>query len=179
MISSGRNSCVFLWLALAGLLHAQAPVTGAAPASTGLWAALVLIVGLVGGTLLIYSSIKDGRSAKATIQWPSVPGTVVFSQMVQDRSTDPVTSSPVVQYTYIVQGQALLGTKVTFGSIVSWAGPKIVAKYPKGKAVEVFFNPQQPSSAVLEKGGSTKVAMAAGVGILLFCVVVGAIMVAR
>jgi len=90
-------------------------------------------------------SIVNGRKAKASMQWPSVQGTVVFSEMVMDTSTssDIATWSPVVTYSYAVNGQALQCSRVKFSPA---RGKKVVAKYPKGNAVQVFFDPQQPST---------------------------------
>jgi hypothetical protein len=75
-----------------------------------------------------------------------------------------------VTYSYTVNGQALQCSRVKFSPA---RGKKVVAKYPTGNAVQVFFDPQQPSSAVLEKGGSTKVMLLVGVAVIVGCCLVG------
>ena len=61
--------------------------------------------------------------------------------------------SPVVEYSYRVQGRDYHGSRLAFGADV--AGPRdfaeaIVARYPAGREVTVHFNPANPSFAVLE-----------------------------
>jgi hypothetical protein len=156
-------------LATAASLSA-APV--AAATSDAGWAWVAPVGGFLAGGLLICMSIINGRKAKASMQWPSVQGAIVSSEMVMDTSTssDIATWSPVVTYSYTVNGQALQCSRVKFSPA---RGKKVVAKYPKGNAVQVFFDPQQPSSAVLEKGGSTKVMLLVGVAVIVGCCLVG------
>jgi hypothetical protein len=52
-------------------------------------------------------------------------------------------------------------------------GKKILEKYPKGSKVDVLFDPQHPSTAVLEKGGSTRVMLFAGVAVIAGSCLVG------
>jgi hypothetical protein len=115
---------------------------------------------------LIVKATLDGRQSKASLLWPAVPGTVVFSQMMTYAAGEGTTSIPKVTYSYEVNGQALQCSTVKFGIARS---EKIVAKYPTGAPVEVFFDPQKPSHAVLEKGGSTRVILFAGIGTIVFC----------
>ena len=77
-------------------------------------------------------------------------GAVISSVMVQEATGEVVTFTPVVTYNYLVNGQTLQCNRVRFSPV---RGKKILAKYPTGSAVEVFFDPQHPSTAVLEKGG--------------------------
>jgi hypothetical protein len=159
----------------AAILATAASLTAApvvAANSDTRWAWVAPVVGFLAGGLLICMSIVNGRKAKASMQWPSVQGTVVFSEMVMDTSTssDIATWSPVVTYSYAVNGQALQCSRVKFSPA---RGKKVVAKYPKGNAVQVFFDPQQPSTAVLEKGGSTKVMLFVGVAVIVGCCLVG------
>jgi len=122
---------------------------------------------------MIFLSIREGRKAKASLQWPSVPGTVVFSGMVRDKSAssdDTNPYDPVVTYSYVVNGQALQSSNVRFSGISS---KKSLAKYPTGNPVQVFFDPQQPATAVLEKGGSTRVMLFVGVAVISGSFVIG------
>jgi hypothetical protein len=150
-----------LLFAFAGLLHAQ---TAVATESGSGWGCVVPVVGMLGGGLLIGMSILNGRKAKASMQWPSVPGAVVSSVMVTDTNgADIATFTPVVTYNYVVNGQALQCDRVRFSPTRS---KKILAKYPNGNPVQVFYDPQHPSTAVLEKGGSTRVMMFVGIAVI-------------
>ena len=163
-----------MFFAFAGLLNAQ----GATPSSggSGGWAALSFLIGLVVGGGLIYGSIVNGRKAQASLQWPSVPGTVLYSQLVRDSTSgsgDVETFSPVITYTYIVNGQGLQCSRVNFSGTKS---KKQLATYPKGIPVQVYYDPQQPTTAVLEKGGSTKVMLFVGIAVIAFGCVVALVM---
>ena len=60
---------------------------------------------------------------------------------------------PVVQYSYQVMGQMLQGRGVIPGPETggSWAH-KVVERYPAGAQVMVYYDPNNPSDAVLERG---------------------------
>jgi Protein of unknown function (DUF3592) len=137
------------------------------------WGWIVPVAGLLIGGSLIVKSILDGRTAKASVGWPSVPGTVVFSGMVEDRQADSASSSPLVTYSYIVNGQILEGSRVRFSGVQT---RKILAQYPKGNTVQVFFDPQRPSNAVLEKGGSTRVMLFVGVAVIVGACAMGLVL---
>jgi hypothetical protein len=141
--------------------------------STGSGWGVAPVVGFLTGGLLIFMSIRDGRKAKASLQWPSVPGTVLSSELVVDTTGEIATYTPVVTYSYVVNGQALRCSKVRCTSTTS---KKVLAKYPRGGAVQVFFDPQVPSTAVLEKGGGTSVMMFAGVAVVVAGCLIGLVL---
>jgi hypothetical protein len=168
---SNRSLSFPILFAFTGLLSAQnvvPPGTVADPSLLFLgW--FIAGIGLLGGGFLIIRSVINGRKSKASLQWPSVPGTVVFSQMVQ---SGPYGSgyhgsgtSPKVTYSYVVNEEAYQCSKVEFGRGRS---KKILAKYPQGNPVQVFFDPQRPSYAVLEKGGSTRAVLFGGIAMIVF-----------
>jgi hypothetical protein len=151
-----------MFFASAGLMNAQTVTTSGTSSGAG-WAWIPPVVGLLCGGLLIWMSIVNGRKAKASLAWPSAPGTVVSSVLVQDTTGEITTFTPVVTYTYVVNGQTLQCDRVGFSPT---RNKKILAKYPKGNPVQVFFDPQHPSTAVLEKGGSTRVMMFVGIAVI-------------
>jgi hypothetical protein len=160
---------VVLGLVFANMLDAQTVTASAAGSGAG-WAWIPPVAGLLIGGLLIGMSIVNGRKAKASLAWPSVPGAVVSSVMVQEGTGEVVTFTPVVTYNYVVNGQALQCNRVRFSPV---RGKKVLEKYPTGNPVQVFFDPQHPSTAVLEKGGSTRVMMFAGVAVIAGSCLVG------
>jgi hypothetical protein len=119
---------------------------------------LLLIVGILGFVLLILNVIFLGiiffmRRRMATVsQWPSTMGAVNSSYLERRSSSEGgSTNYPVVQYSYQVGGQAYQGMKIAPGPEVGGTGAgKVVARYPAGAQVMVFYNPQNPSDAVLE-----------------------------
>jgi len=154
---------------LVSSLHAATTATNAGAGTSG---SLAIFAGLLVGGFIICASVVNGRKAKASLTWTSVPGEVVFSGMITDGS-DQNTFYPSVTYNYSVNGQPLQSSRVGFNGVKS---KKMLAKYPKGSRVEVFFDPNQPSTAVLEKGGSTKTGMFVGVAVILGSLVMGTVL---
>jgi len=119
---------------------------------------LLLTVGIIGFVLLILNAVFLGviffmrRKMAAVSQWPSTMGTVMMSRTETRSSGEGYTDYPVVQYSYQVRGQAYQGLKLAPGPEVGGSGArKVVAKYPPGAQVMVFYNPENPSDAVLER----------------------------
>jgi hypothetical protein len=119
---------------------------------------LLLIVGIIGFVFLILNVIFLGiiffmrRRMAAVSQWPSTMGMVNNSYLERRSSSEGgSTNYPVVQYSYQVGGQAHHGAKIAPGPEVGGTGAgKVVMRYPTGAQVMVFYNPQNPSDAVLE-----------------------------
>ena len=120
---------------------------------------LLLTVGIIGFVLLILNAIFLGviyfmrQKMAAVSQWPSTMGTVMMSTIEQRSSSEGgYTDYPIVQYSYQIAGQTYQSMKRAPGPEVGGTGArKIVARYPAGAQVMVFYNPQNPSEAVLEK----------------------------
>ena len=84
--------------------------------------------------------------------WPSTMGTVVNSFLEQRSDSEGTTNYPVVQYSYQVAGQTYQSSKRAPGMEVGGTGAgKVIARYPVGAQVMVFYDPQKPSDAVLER----------------------------
>ena len=120
---------------------------------------LLIIVGAISFFFLILNVIFLGiiffmRKRMATVsQWPATMGTVHASSLERRSSSEGgYTNYPVVQYSYQVGGQAYQGMKIAPGPEVGGTGAgKVVERYPAGAQVMVFYNPQNPSDAVLER----------------------------
>ena len=119
----------------------------------------LLVIGILVFVLLILNAIFLGviffmRRRMATVsQWPSTMGTVNSSYLERRSSSEGgSTDYPVVHYSYQVGGQSYQGAKLAPGPEVGGTGAgKVVARYPEGAQVMVFYNPQDPSDAVLER----------------------------
>lgn len=120
---------------------------------------LLLTVGIIGFVLLILNAVFLGviffmRRRMATVsQWPSTMGTVIASYLERRSSSEGgSTNYPVVQYSYQVNGQMFQSAKLAPGPEMGGTGAgKVVARYPAGAQVMVFYDPQKPSEAVLER----------------------------
>ena len=120
---------------------------------------LLLAVGIIGIVLVILNVVFLAilffmrRRMAVVSQWPAAMGTVTTSYLEQRHSSEGgYTNYPVVGYSYQVSGQAYQGAKLAPGPEVGGTGAgKVVARYPAGAQVMVFYNPQNPSDAVLER----------------------------
>jgi hypothetical protein len=120
---------------------------------------LLIPLGVIGFVFLVLNVIFLGiiffmrRRMAAVSRWPSTLGTVNASYLERRSSSSDSgsTNYPVVQYSYHVGGQAYQGAKLAPGPEVGGTGAgKVVARYPAGAQVMVFYNPQNLSDAVLE-----------------------------
>jgi hypothetical protein len=114
---------------------------------------------IIGFVLIILNVVFLGiiffmrRRMAVVSQWPSTMGTVLMSTIERRSSGEGGYSDyPVVQYSYQVNGQAYQSYKLAPGPELGGSGArKVVAKYPAGAQVMVFYDPQKPSDAVLER----------------------------
>ena len=114
--------------------------------------------------LLIWDAVQLAKSTsaadegKASLDWPTAPGTVIKSgvgTIARGRRTDYV---PAVDYTYTVGTAAHTGHRVHFTAFDRRAyddAAAIAARYPVGATVVVHYDPQQPDESVLEPGAPT------------------------
>ncbi|MBK8572462.1 MAG: DUF3592 domain-containing protein [Holophagaceae bacterium] len=102
---------------------------------------------LTGAALLALSLWLRSRSQQC-LQWPSVTGHVIESR-VDDTHLDMM--KPVLRYRYEVGPQSYIGFRVSFSGYVASrsAMEKLIKPYSQGSAVTVYYDPQNPSSAVL------------------------------
>ena len=118
----------------------------------------LLTVGIIGCVFVILNVIFlaiiicTQRKMAAVQAWSSAMGTVLASYLERRSSSDGLTNYPVVQYSYQVGGQPYQGAKIAPGMEVGGTGAgKVVNRYPQGAQVMVFYDPNNPSDAVLEK----------------------------
>ena len=104
--------------------------------------------------LIFLGILFSTRRKMAAVQgWPSTMGTVLMSTLEWRRSGNRGSAAyPVVQYSYQVNGQAYQGRKIAPGMEVGGTGAgRVVERYPAGAQVMVFYDPNNPADAVLER----------------------------
>lgn len=130
---------------------------------------LLIIVGAFIGLsistiLFVFLSKPMMDKYKEVQDWPSVQGTISSSDFdcweeekkVDDRYVTETKCAALVEYKYTINGNSFInsdirpnnGIKTTYDRNTA---EQIVAKYPVGAKVEVFYNPDDKSNAVLEK----------------------------
>ena len=120
---------------------------------------LVAVPFVIVALVFLIIVLRAGAKVRASKNWPTTPGRVLNSYIEPRRSRSGRGTSTayyaVVFYEYMVNGQRLQSNRIRFGSDLGygWTSPaqKTVDQYPPGAMVEVFFNPADPSEAVLQR----------------------------
>jgi hypothetical protein len=140
--------------------------------------------GLV-GLVITHSAGRQFRLGRRSVKWPWTPGEVISSEVSvryerdSGLSDDDVTRTrgftrPDVRYRYLV-GHPRIGTRVSVDAQVETSGLNLaqrwVDKYPPGKKVRVYYDPDDPDEVVLERGEGNFSVFFLGLGLLLlgFC----------
>lgn len=111
---------------------------------------IFLFVGVIFTVIGIYLFVQDWE----TLSWDKTEGVVKDSRVLHLGVRRYVAS---VEYEYLVNGQMMQGTIVESGPDIptysaSAIPRRVVDRYPVGKRVAVYFDPQNPSNANLEPG---------------------------
>lgn len=149
-----------------------------------LCAGLFLFAFGAGGVYLIVRGLKNRKQAAQSQNWPSVPGMVVESAVRQVNSQDAegdtdIRYAPQVVYEYTVDAHPYRSSQMSFGPTQTHQrrtdAEAIMQRYPVGAAVAVYYDPQNPGQAVLERSAAGNSAMfiigiaLLAVDVCLFC----------
>lgn len=125
---------------------------------------LMAVVFFVIGLGLFAFLVRNINRAKASLRWSQTGGKISYSGThVVDTSTSPhrhdgMSATMIdVRYSYKVDGQDYEGTRVTFSDNVVKTGgalSQMQEDFPEGSTIPVYFNPEDPSRAVLVQGTS-------------------------
>lgn len=113
--------------------------------------AFLTLVGLIG----VWFVIRRRAYARRSTTWPKADGRIVESRIdVWRHDLKPDRFTPIVTYTYDVQGKAYENDRIRPESSVAYwdrarAG-NILANYKKEAAVRVTYNPSNPRESFLE-----------------------------
>jgi hypothetical protein len=111
------------------------------------------------GLVAIWGGFELRERARRMTTWPSVLGRVTASAVVAEGAfqTDGSTSYyPQIRYTYVVAGRGYAGQRrsllnVGVEGVFRGGAQRIVERYPVGSDVLVFYDPANPSEAILER----------------------------
>jgi hypothetical protein len=145
----------------------------------GLSITIVAVVLGVIALVFVLKALAAWRQAGASQSWPSTTGTVLSASIARSPrrgTTGGGSFYPVVTYEYTVNGQRLMGNRISFGAqmgsgIRSWAESR-AANYPVGNPVPVYYNPANPTDAVLERSASGGWGNLLIVGVLVVAIVI-------
>jgi hypothetical protein len=117
-------------------------------------ALFLLVVGIFGAIALAFG-IWASITAENANDWPTTMGEVTQSYIQTQHGREGTTYSPVVFYTYQVDGFSYTSNRVSMMTVSSSdysQAANVVERYSVGSMVEVHYDPDQPSSAMLETG---------------------------
>lgn len=112
------------------------------------------------GYIALFSGLDKIDQAKSSTTWPSVPGTIVQSQMLitdddtdDNEKKDPLAHATVIIYRYQIDGKWMMGNRVSWNTThTDEIAKQRMRAYPLDKTVQVYYSPDNPSLSILEPG---------------------------
>ncbi len=111
----------------------------------------------------IYALWRMRNQVAAGKFWSRTSGKIVtstFSQPDVPRKGGETDATVDIRYQYQVSGKNFKGKRVKFGGqggMTQFAAEQLVAKYPVGAAVQVYYDPKSPLHAALEPRNKSSV----------------------
>jgi len=164
----------------------QGPTVMQQPINTFGWIIFrwVMPAGFVlGGVWLIAAQTTAMWRGLQSRSWPTTAGTIVYAgwQSYQrsgayigpNYNAAPFLHQPDIHYRYEVNGRVYEGSRVSLhdhrdGNLGNVKA--IVERYPVGSAIEVYFDPSEPSQAILEPGVAWFNVLFLGMGVVFVLV---------
>jgi hypothetical protein len=121
-------------------------------------AAPLAVVGAVAASVGLRA--RRARSVRSlAARWPLTRGTVLSATVQVSHQGRSRHETPLVLYTYQVNGQVFQGRQVRagdeFGRVrvngAASSASHTVARYPAGSCVEVYYDPANPANSALER----------------------------
>ncbi len=118
------------------------------------------IMFLIMGLILNYLSSDMIKKGEESLKWPKTTGIVIESELARSQDDKGLEMySPRVNVKYNVNGNEYQTSQINISPQYSTSNSSsvrnIIAKYSKGKNVDVYYNDIVPTEAVLEPGVST------------------------
>ncbi len=126
----------------------------------GMISGLVAIPFIIIAIVFVFLAMRSRRKVSAAQNWPTATGKVTFATVEtrHSHSSEGGTTTahyPKIIYEYTANGQRYQSDRITFGSDVGYGNYnrvlQKVASYPINSMVQVYYNPDNPAEAVLEK----------------------------
>ncbi len=122
---------------------------------------LLLGIGFTVAGLALGAYVVSAYAGNAQVRnWPQTKGQIVHSEFVVHKAqVGPGQQrdryGALVRYKYEVEGIEQTSGRVSFGwesAQTRTSASDYVQRYPQGRSVTVYYDPADPSSAVLERG---------------------------
>ena len=122
------------------------------------------------GAYILYFGCRNLLRANESRTWPTAQGVIQNSSM--DRGSRGEYWAKVM-YDFTVNATAFNGNRVAFGdygSTISSHAQGVVNRYPKGKAVTVYYDPKNPQACLLEPGVKVQAWFLPGFGFVFLAI---------
>ena len=120
-------------------------------------AKVILVLGLpMFVTVLWIQSVGFSRAYRS-LRWPATDGVIVESRVEREWGIHGPHSTAKIRYAYVVPGNKFENDTIAFGLVrgmLTWGySDREVQRFPKGRAIDVFYDPGHPEVSCLERGG--------------------------
>ncbi len=120
---------------------------------------LIIAVFALAGLFMLFKLLQDSWMVKKSRDWAVTQGEVLFSGVESQTSMDEdgtnTTFLAKVIYRYQVAGKTYENNQIAFNSDLSTANytrqADLAAQYPQGTPITVYYDPDDPENAVLER----------------------------
>ena len=153
------------------------PAKRLGPGGTIVVGVILIVIGILSAFVLGHSNMKEGDASSS---WPHVEGVISVSEVTSEGTHVESTSRyhTKIIYDYVVENKTFTSDRLDFrlgGHTYDRVEARaIVAQYPKGKKIAVYYKPEDPSLSCLEPGLRVGGAFSVGIG----CILIGIIVVA-
>lgn len=170
-------------------LSADAVESGAESSGLMMWSIrLVLLVFLIFGSGLLVAGFRDVSYAIKSHAWPTTSGEWVQRQREDFDGPAPPGHVPAPEarigveyvYRYAVKGTQRFNNMRSFGQGPaggSRSDEEIAAHFPRGRSLQVYYDPTDPDQSTLVPGISPRVWILPGIGMVLL--LIGTLVFAR
>jgi hypothetical protein len=112
----------------------------------------------VGAGFLLLSIVPTLHDASRMASWPEAQGALLRAQLISKRSKQSMTYRVEAEYRYNVDGRDYRGSRVAIGSAADNVGDfqqalgkRLEQAYRAGQPVSVWYDPDNPADAVLNR----------------------------
>lgn len=130
-----------------------------------LFAFALPIGALLAALVSLLAFTRGRRLAKVSLTWPTVPGTITSSSIIDEEIEDESNTDKAIirkihryqvdlRFAYQIAQRDYVGTSAGWGWTAVYGrlelAEKAAGKYAKGQPVTVYYDPDQPGNSVLE-----------------------------
>ncbi len=115
--------------------------------------ALVVGMGSIVSSRVLMARVARSRS------WLIASGAITHSEVVREQTRNNTIYKAVIEYAYSVNGRDYRSNKLSIGGDLNTSlrsrAERRCARYPNGGQIQVFYDPEHPSSCCLERRADT------------------------